>query len=95
MLQNKTMIEAIVDEANHDGGGAGWHFKYQPKNGGPIVSKPILTYGSDWVKLDLEEDGSGPFFVHERQMAWAMVDWRCEDLPPYTGQPLSGGKTIS
>lgn len=90
----RTMIEAIVETGHNDPSGAGWHFKYQPANGGPVVSKPLMNYGSDWVQLDLE-NGEGPFFVHERQMAWAMVDWDCGNLPPYTGQNLSEGKTLS
>ena len=93
MRQDSTIIEAIFEEANTTDGGEGWHFKYQPVSGGPIVSKPPIKHGADWVQLDLE-NGEGQFFVHQRQMAWAMIDWDCEDLPPYTGQPLSEGKTL-
>ena len=78
MKESKTMIQAIVDEGDR-GRGAGWHFKYQPANGDPVVSKPILNYGSDWVQIDLEDGEGARFFVHERQMAWAMVDWDCDD----------------
>jgi hypothetical protein len=93
MFENRTMIEAMVRGADKHPSGEGWHFKYQPANGGPVVSKPLVNYGSDWVQLDLE-NGQGPFFVHERQMAWTMIDWDCGNLPPYTGQSLSG-KSLS
>lgn len=89
-----TMIETIIEEAEQDGDGAAWHFKYQPVNGGPIVSRRVVNYGPDWVQLALADGSGHPFFVHERAMAWAMIDWDCEDLPPYTGHPLSEGKTL-
>lgn len=89
-----TMITTIINAATKDKSGEGWHFKYQPINGGPIVSKPILNHGRDWVEIDLE-NGEGSLFVHERQMAWAMVDWDCCDLPPNTGTYRREGKTLS
>ena len=89
MFSKNTMICALVTKANRTN--HAWHFKYQPINGGPIVSLRLESHGSDWVILALE-DGV-PFFVHQNAMAWAMPDFDNETLLPYLGSPAEGQGT--
>jgi hypothetical protein len=88
MLSKNTMIPALVAKANH--ANVAWHFKYQPINGGPIVSLRLESHGPDWVCLALDDTGGTPLFVHASAMAWAMADYDNETLFPYLGSPARG-----
>ncbi len=79
-----TMIEAVI-QMSEDEHGSGWHFKYQPIDGGPVVSLDLVNHGPDFVELDLEDGSNMPFFVHLSAMRWAMIDWDCETRRPYIG----------
>jgi hypothetical protein len=86
-MEDISMIQDIVETATRNCNGNPWHFKYQPINGGPVVSLAPISHGRDWIRLYLPDESSTYFYVHERSMSWATIDWECETLRPYTGKP--------
>jgi len=96
-MQRKTAIETLIESANEDVHGSGFHITARFPDGS-IVDAPCLSFGPDWMEVaDLEDE---PTMIPTGDASSLKVNWdpgkayaegpRFEHLDAPRGRPDKG-----